>query len=661
MGDDYLPPVVTKLKADLSDFMAGIIQARAAMREFSRDIHGDMVEASRTAGSGSGFAMITEMKTVIKRETEALGDDIGDALDDKVVPKFAKGGADAGMGFMAAFKALAMPMLIVAIVAASPAIATAIAGAIQLGIGLGFIGLGAFMLRSEPTLIAAATRFRDRVAGVFRSASAPMLVPFIRALEILGAAFERLGPTISRSFAALAPAIEPLAVGIAGMLEAMGPGLTELVIAAGPIIMEFAKQLPGIGLALGEFFSMIAKNAPTISEFIQDMGRIIPAIVRGLSGMLDFLIGIYGFVHDISVAMRGAGWETPFHGFVTSGKAAWDWMKETGPKIGNWFTERGDDISEWAGNAVDKAEEFVSGVGNWLAGLPEKAGAGLAALPGVLGRATQAGFDAVFYYGALGATRLVTSLMNLPGQIGQIFLNLWNTVNGYFHQGVDSAVGTVTSLPERLGIIWANVIMTATSWFFTLKTNMITLAGSAVIAVRDFFSQLPFFVGNALMNMKNRAIGFFWDASKWLYNAGKFMIEGLVNGIMSAVDAAVSAIQRALDRIKRGAREALQLGSPSRVYEEMGRWTMQGYIQGIIGEQRNLAGIMGMFAPPNVSAARNNGLALAAVGGGAGGTGVSSSERPLLVQLVLDGTVLVEKLITPAQQRKLRTGTTGLS
>jgi phage-related protein len=661
MGDEYLPPVVTKLKADLSDFMAGIIEARAAMRQFAQDTHADLANATRAAGGEAGFVMITEMRTVIKKQMDGLDDDVEAAFTDQLVPQFAKGGSNAGMGFAAAFRVLAIPLLIGALVAAAPGIATAIAGAIQLGIGLGFIGLGAFMLRQEPLLIAAATRFRDRVAAVFRNASAPMLVPLIRALDILGASFERLGPMISRSFAALAPAIEPLAVGLAGMMEAMGPGLTELVIAAGPIIMEFAKQLPGIGKSLGEFFSMIAKNAPTIGEFINDMGRVIPAIVRGLSGMLDFLIGIYAVVHDIHAAMKGAGWETPFHGFVTTGKAVWSWMQETGPKIGNWFSERGQEIADWTGNAVDKAGEFVTNVGNWFADLPGKAAAGLAALPGVLARGAQVAFDGFFYYGSLGATRLIQSLINLPGQIGQIIVRLWNTVTSYFSQGVDTTITAAKSLPERLGVLLADMVLMAAGWIFDLKTKIVTLTGQAIIGVREWFFQLPGLVGASLVMMKDRAVGFFWDASKWLYDAGKSMIQGLIGGIMSAVDAAVNAIKRALDRIKRGAKEALQSNSPSLVYEEMGRWTMQGYIQGILGERGNLASVMGMFAPPNVAAARNNGLALAAAGGGAGGAGVGSAERPILVRLVLDGSVLVEKLITPAQQRKLRTGATGLA
>src|SRR5688572_7158542 len=103
MNDEYLPPVVTKLKADLSDFMAGLAQARAAMKAFAAEAHSDMAAASRAAGGNAGFAMVTNMRTVIKKEVEGLGEEVGEQLAEKVVPKFGKAGAEAGMGFMSMF------------------------------------------------------------------------------------------------------------------------------------------------------------------------------------------------------------------------------------------------------------------------------------------------------------------------------------------------------------------------------------------------------------------------------------------------------------------------------------------------------------------------------------------------------------------------------
>lgn len=660
MGDEYLPPVVTKLKADLSDFMAGIAEARAAMKAFANDVKADMLDISRSAGALSGMALVTEMRTTIREEMNGLGDEVDDSFQEKIIPKIAKGGSDAGISFMQAFTKVGMPLLIFAIVAATPGIAAAIAGAIQLGFGLGFIGLGAFMLRNEPQLIAAATRFRDRVAAVFRTASAPMLVPFIRALEILAASFERIGPSIARSFAALAPSIEPLAVGIAGMMEAMSPGLTAMVIAAGPIIMEFAKQLPGIGLALGEFFQMIADNAPTISGFIQDMGRVIPAIVRGLSATLGFLIGIYAVVRDIHGTMKDAGWETPLHGFVTTGKSVWSWMQETGPKISNWFSGLGEDIGTWVDGAVEDINRWADDALATIATLPDRAALGLQALPGVLADGVRLAFDSALYYSSLGATRLVMSILNLPGQLKMIIGAMWTELAQMTHLGKFALVGIVLDLPGQLGAIFARVWQNATSTFFDLKTQVITITGQAIIGIRDWFAQLPGHIGVYLGMMKERALNVFRDASGWLYQAGRDLVRGLAKGVEDSIDWAIGIVKRGMERIKQGAREALGISSPSKVFAELGEFTMQGYIQGIESQKAALGRSLGALAAPSSAAASMAGLGLATATAGSG-NGTLAELPPLLIQLVMDGEVLVERLIAPAQQRKLRTGETGLS
>lgn len=659
--DEYLPPVVTKLKADLSDFLAGIAEARAVMKAFAQGVRDDMLDASRSAGALSGMVMVTEMRTVIKQQTETLGEEMAENFQEKIIPKMAKGGADAGMGFMQAFTKIGMPLLIFAIVAATPGIAAAIAGIIQLGFGLGFIGLGAFMLRNEPVLIAAANKLKERITKVFSTASAPMLGPLVKALDIIAASFERLGPSISRGFAALAPAIVPLAEGLAGMMEAMAPGLTAMVVAAGPIIMEFAKQLPGIGVSLGEFFQMIADNAPTISAFISDMGRVIPAIVRGLSGMLNFLMGIYQHVHNIHAAMRGAGWETPFHGFVTSGKAAWSWISETGPKIGKWFVDLGGTISDWASDASDDIGEFVDDVGVWFGELPGKAGAALAALPGVVGRAISTAFDAAIYYATFGAIRLIQSQLNLPGQLMNIYTGAWRMVGSLTRQGVETVTNIVTELATRMGTLFARIWVEGTAFLRNLATDAGKFAGTAVNNILSWFAQLPERALAHFIATKNRIVGFVSSAGTWLYELGKDVIRGFVRGVENSVDSAVDAIRRAMDRIRRAAREALNSNSPSKVFMDIGVDTVKGYVLGIESERAALARSMRIFGAgvPSGTAAMN--LGAAAAGVSRGGDGGSAGDRPILVQLLLDGKVLVEQLVEPAQQRKMRTGQSGLA
>lgn len=689
-AEEYLPPVVTKLKADLSDFMAGIAQARAAMKEFAQGTKADMEQASKAAGAQAGMVMVREIKTVIHKETDDVGEGIGDLLNPGGGKPAEQAGKKMAGSFLDGVKSMMMPGLIGIVILALPFLSTAVAGAIQLGLGLGFIGLGAFMLRQEPALIAAANRFKERVASVFRTASAPMLGPFIIALDKIGLAFERIAPMISRGFAALAPAIVPLAEGIGLMLENMAPGFTEMIVKAGPIIMAFAATLPGIGTGLGEFFMMIADHAPEIAMFIEDMGRIVPAVLRGISGVMGFFIMLYGWISKLATIMRDAGWETPLHGLVTSGKALWEWISSVGPKVGKFFVDLGTDIGNffsglgttiatWAGNVVDNVGDFLTGVGDGLAKVPGIVGGAIAAVPGILKTAAITAFEAFFFWTAFGVTKVVVFLNGLPERIrgimarsviilnelaekiGGLFAKAWLWVTQTTRAGVDSVVTTAEELPHKVGAFFGRLYADAVTWIGNMRVQVVTITGGLIKDVTGFFSQLPGKVGDWLVHTKNRAVEIFKDASKWLYEAGKDLLKGLINGINDMVGWAVGKVMGVGDKIKEGIKKALGIKSPSTVFAEIGRMTMLGFAQGVTGEQSGIRAILGALAPPSLAMAGSVGLARSAASGGFGGGGTEDN-RPWLIQLLApNGEVLLEQLIPAAQRRKTRSGQTGLS
>lgn len=660
--DEYLPPVVTKLKADLSDFLAGIAEARVAMKAFAQGVKEDMLDASRSAGSLSGMALVTEMRTVIKQQTETLGEEMAENFQEKIIPKMAKGGADAGMGFMQAFTKIGMPLLIAAIVAATPGIAAAIAGAIQLGLGMGFIGLGAFMLRNEPVLIEAANKLKERITKVFSTASAPMLGPLVTALDILGRSFERMAPNINKAFAALAPAIGPLALGLAKMMENMSPGFTDMLVKAGPLLEEFALQLPGIGTALGEFFQMIADHSPEIRAFIGDMGRVVPAIVRGLGMALGFLIGIYGIVSKVHATMREAGWETPLHGYVTTLKAAWKWMEETDPKIKKWFGDRVEDVKRWAGDTSEDIKKFTDDLGVWFSELPGKVGTWLSELPSKVGEIATRAVDTLLFAWGFGLTTLaalwVGWVISLPGRLKAA----WDVFYNWMRGNVETFINGWASMPERVGIyysvMWNSVkTISTTAWnaFYGWMRNNIEIFING-------WASMPERIGSFFTRLWVWLNGFAADMRSWGFRVGKALIEGLVEGYGAYLNWAIGKIKSGLESLKRGAREALGLASPSKVFAEMGRYTVQGYIQGVESERDALARTMRIFGAgvPTNGEAGAVGVAAAALQP-RGGDGAAAGDRPILVQLLLDGGVLVEKLIEPAQRRKMRTGLTGLA
>ena len=76
-------------------------------------------------------------------------------------------------------------------------------------------------------------------------------------------------------------------------------------------------------------------------------------------------------------------------------------------------------------------------------------------------------------------------------------------------------------------------------------------------------------------------MGFFADAGSWLVNAGSQIINGLISGISGAIGGAISAVTGAVGSIISGAKSALGIASPSKVFREIGQYTMMGLDEGI--------------------------------------------------------------------------------
>lgn len=109
--------------------------------------------------------------------------------------------------------------------------------------------------------------------------------------------------------------------------------------------------------------------------------------------------------------------------------------------------------------------------------------------------------------------------------------------------------------------------------------------------IKRVFSAIPGFVGKAisgasrlLLAWPKFVIGIYAKAGSWLLNAGKNVVQGFWNGIQSMGgwirDKITGFFSAQVDSVKR----FLHIGSPSRLFKVLGKWTMQGYGDGV--EQR---------------------------------------------------------------------------
>ena len=208
-----------------------------------------------------------------------------------------------------------------------------------------------------------------------------------------------------------------------------------------------------------------------------------------------------------------------------------------------------------------------------------------------------------------GALDLIVAYLNLwKTVVTTIFNALW----GLIKAGASAAWDGIKSLIQAAidGLV-----------------SFLSDAGGRII--RSFVNGIKGALGlvtAAVGNIKDRVTDAFSGAASWLVSAGGDIIRGLINGIKAlageAADAAKDVVRGAID----AAKGALHIGSPSRVFMEMGRNISQGLA-------------LGISQSAGLAARASAGLAAGTLGAG-GGMTLGTPSHPLEVRVFIGDTEL---------------------
>lgn len=210
-----------------------------------------------------------------------------------------------------------------------------------------------------------------------------------------------------------------------------------------------------------------------------------------------------------------------------------------------------------------------------------------------------------------------------------LIVSKWDEITG--------AIGKAWEwISTKAGEVWGWIKRTIIDNITAAKTWIVDRFNDIV----QFFKDLP---GNVV-----KAIG---NLGKTLYDKGKELVQGLIDGIKSMNQAVSDAIMGTTRYAKKGAIDGLKIGSPSKVFREYGMWTGMGLVVGIdsmTGKIAAAAAGMADAAMVDIPGPRLDPMPLG--GGGAGGIGDPygaanrSNTRPMVV-IQPDGTAASAALL----------------
>jgi TP901 family phage tail tape measure protein len=364
----------------------------------------------------------------------------------------------------------------------------------------------------------------EKFIGVVRDEMVPRIKEAHRILvELANGAMKRIGDFIN---AHVIPALERLQ----GFWEKNESKIRPLISA----FAQFAKWMMIIAAVLTGGVILTALTA---------LGVVFAAIVGVIMGVVYALGTLWSWLKQIPAALAAVG---TF--FTNLWNSIWSGLSTAGSAVLNWFQ-----------NLPGMIMSFIQGLPDMLWNLFTSA----------LNRAAYAvgfGFGLVIRFFADFVPKAIGWLISLGPRMVALFVAAWNSSRERTAAGVNAVITFIGGLPARAGAALSQLGPRLFSMFMNAWSRAYNATNSGIARIVSFVGSLPGRI--AALAGRMRSAG--WD-----------LIMGMINGVMSAAgrlrDAAVNAVKGAIQ----GAMDALKIGSPSKVFFDMGIFTVQGMINGV--------------------------------------------------------------------------------
>jgi hypothetical protein len=204
------------------------------------------------------------------------------------------------------------PILAGIAAAVAPVIGATISGAVIGGAGIGGVIGGLLLVKDDVRVASAGKALGERLLGSLRNDAAVFIDPVLKAIDTIGAAFDRQEPHLRNIFVNASKFVQPLTEGLTGFLDPVIEEFDQLVAKAAPVIDAVKQGLVQVGDAVGDVFKSLSDNGreaglaiTIIFEGVAAAIRIVGAIINGLTEAFGFLIDVankLGFLSDAGKA-----------------------------------------------------------------------------------------------------------------------------------------------------------------------------------------------------------------------------------------------------------------------------------------------------------------------------------------------------------------------
>ncbi|MDK7928289.1 hypothetical protein QP635_00115 [Staphylococcus hominis] len=199
------------------------------------------------------------------------------------------------------------------------------------------------------------------------------------------------------------------------------------------------------------------------------------------------------------------------------------------------------------------------------------------------------------------ASKMAQALGYIISNGSQWVSSIASTLASFVSSVISGFVRVVSSVAQYMAQALSRVISGGAQWVSGIVSAMSNFVSSVISGFVNAVSQ----VQSGMQRAYSTIVGFVGQFA----SAGMDLMRGLVRGIMDGMKWVVDAARNVARSAVNAAKNALGIHSPSRVFKEIGGYTMQGFGIGIDKEGRSVASGMGSMAQ-SITDAFNSNLAI---------------------------------------------------
>lgn len=352
---------------------------------------------------------------------------------------------------------------------------------------------------------------------------------------------------------------------------------------------------------LGNIWNFIFETATivwsAISEFFSGIWNGIRETVETVwNGISEFLGGIWNFIKDNA--------ETIMNGVSNFFRSVWDGIKSTAEEIwvniSNFLKEEWEGIQKTAQDIWNVVSEFFQGVWEGIKKTAEDIWNGIA------------GFLEDSWNGIKDTAERVwefisISLQNIWNGIKETAGEIWDGVKTVFSEAWNSIKSTAEekweNIKNSLWNIWDGIKNTAkgaadgiAGFFSNAWDGITTKTKETYDKVKETIGEFANNAYDKVKDVPDKVYSAVKDTGEKMKTTGENIIDGLVGGIKNTAHKVYDTMSKVAGNVVGFTNQLLGIHSPSKVFEEIGDFTMQGFANGVDAEKRTLLEKMSQMA-----------------------------------------------------------------